>query len=276
MPASKTKNIIIFILALAVVFLLLLVVPTKMAQLRDRQSMRGQLTALFASHGVRLNGETLTEGQNLAVIEWSEPQRAGAQCAAALLDHAMLLENSSSHYVSSYSGTNGACTIGADGSFTASLQGSPEVGDLRADAEKLLRRIGFICAEISEPRRISAGVYELQCTQSIQGVPVFSDGLCLRYENGSLTAISGTFFCGEDKLVRVGAETCISCADALTAFLSQRDALGWVGSEILSVRQGFRHTDTAAANVRMTPAWRIETDTGAFFVGGVSREVTPG
>ena len=122
---------------------------------------------------------------------------------------------------------------------------------------------------------MEAGVYELFCTQSVLNVPVFSDGLCLRYENGALTAISGTFFGGEAAPARIGTETCISCADALTAFLSQREMLGWNGSEIRSVRQGYRYTDTAAAIVRMTPAWRIETDTGTFFVGGISRELSP-
>lgn len=274
MPASKLKNIIIFILALAVGFLLLLVIPTKLAQLRDRQSMRGQLTELFSAHGIRLNGEELPEGQNLTVVEWNDPQGAGAQCAAALLEHAMLVEDGSSHYVSAYSGSNGSCVIGADGSFSAELRGFAEASDLRADAEKLLRRIGFSCAELSDPVRVEAGVNLLHATQSILGVPVFSDGLWLRYENGALCAIDGCFFCGENAVVRVGTETCISCADALTAFLSRREALGWSGSEILSVRQGYRHTDTAAATVRMTPVWRIETDVGAFYVGGITREIT--
>ena len=59
------------------------------------------------------------------------------------------------------------------------------------------------------------------------------------------------------------------------AFLDARYDLGWVGSAIESVVQGYARSETAAAAaVHLTPVWRLETDTGVFQVNGLTREVT--
>ena len=134
--------------------------------------------------------------------------------------------------------------------------------------------MGFETRGVSEPERQSAGVYSVHAAQTILGVPVLSEGLRLRYTNSTLDEIDGYFYTGASQITRISEDACISCADALTAFLSRRDALGWVGSKILRVQQAYRHTESASASMRLSPAWILVTDTGSFCVNGLSREVT--
>jgi hypothetical protein len=163
--------------------------------------------------------------------------------------------------------------MASSGGFSAAPDGTYTASDPVSGTKKLLRSMGFDAASVSDPVRLSAGVYEVTATQKILGVPVFSEGLRFSYTNGALTDVSGVFFLS-GTVARVSEDACISCADALTALLAARDTLGWVGSKIQAVRQGYQYAETASASARLIPVWRIDTDTGSFFVNGITREIT--
>ena len=58
--------------------------------------------------------------------------------------------------------------------------------------------------------------------------------------------------------------------------MGSRDTLGWVGATVNEVEQGYCRADTAsAAVVRLVPGWAIYTDTGDFWVNGITRMVSP-
>ena len=95
----------------------------------------------------------------------------------------------------------------------------------------------------------------------------------LTYSNNRLTAIDGIFLSGTSSLTRVSDNACLSAADALVAFLSARYDLGWVGSAVTGLQQGYIRSETAAA-VRLTPVWQLTTDTGVFQINGMTGEVT--
>ena len=135
--------------------------------------------------------------------------------------------------------------------------------------------MGFQYLSLSEPQRLRAGFYTLTATQTVLGVPVFSQGLTLTYANDRLVQLEGVFYTGAGTLTRISDQPCISAADALVAFLSARVDLGWVGSAVTGMTQGYVRSETAAAAaVHLTPVWRLETDTGSFDVNGITGEVT--
>ena len=103
-------------------------------------------------------------------------------------------------------------------------------------------------------------------------MPVFESELVFTYRNSALSYVEGTFY-PSAQAARVSEDACISCADALVALLSNRDSLGWVGSEVTACEQGYLHSETASSALRFVPVWRIETDAGAFYVNGITREV---
>lgn len=274
MSVSKIKNLILLILVLSVIGLLALVIPTRLSQAQEEEALHAQLEELFASYDIQLDRNILPHSVNLYAIELTAQKEDSAKTASALLGADATLRTESTHYASTYSGENGTCTLRSDGGFSAALTNADSSSDLSAASMKLLKKMGFDVGTLSSPQRQSAGVYALTASQTLLGVPVLSDGLTLTYSNGALSRLQGDFFVGSSQISRISESSCGSCADALTSFLSARDALGWVGSQILSVRQYYRHSESASASVRLTPVWIIETDTGSFCVNGLSREVT--
>lgn len=274
MPVSKIKNLILLILGMSVVCLLILVVPARLHQAQSEQELHAQLEALYASYDIELDRSILPSSIRLYAIELGAQSADSAAAAQALLGEGAVLQSDSTHFSSTYRSENGSCTFRSDGGFSASLEAGTPAADIAAASKKLLKSMGFETRGVSEPERQSAGVYSVRASQTILGVPVLSEGLCLHYTNSTLDGIEGYFYTGASQITRISEDACISCADALTAFLSRRDALGWVGSKILRVQQVYRHTESASASMRLSPAWIIVTDTGSFCVNGLSREVT--
>lgn len=271
MSVSKMKSLILLILALTAGFLLALVVPAKTLQQRQSRELHEKLEALFAQYEITLEGDSLPESAALYTVE---PESGREQTAMkALLGDAVRLAESSTRYESRYVSEQGECVLSYDGRLDAVLVGAEAVRDPEADVQKRLRGMMVQAAETEYEEQGETAVVRIR--QQLLGVPVLTEGLEFRYESGRLTAISGTAFFGTDTLIRTSEQTAISCADALVRFLSCRDSLGWVGSRISGMEQGFLPVETASSGIRFTPVWRIETDTGAFLVNGMSREVVP-
>lgn len=274
MPISKLKNLSILILLMANLALIVLIVPNRAAARQEEEALRTSLCALYAEEEIDLPPEVVTDTVSLYLLELKEDLNADLQAASALLGQQLFIQDDSTRYISNYKSELGSCTISRNGSFSAKIGEQPERRDLQKAAQKTLRNMGFVWERMEEPVRLRAGVYEVRAVQSVLGVPVFSDGLTLTYSNGCLTELEGVFFTGAGSLTRVSDRPCLSAGDALVAFLSARYELGWVGSAVLSMEQGYVRAETAAAAaVRLLPAWLLETDTGNFLVNGMTGEV---
>lgn len=275
MPASKLKNIILAILLLTNLFLLALVVPARRAAGERAQAMHDSLQALFSEYGVTLECALPTDEQPLSPLTLEANVRAQEAAAAALLGKDAAADAGSGSYRSVYRSDAGSCQFVHGGSFSAALTGEERSSDDPARAaDRLLGRMGFDTDGAEAPVRLSAGVFSVTAAQRISGRLVFSARLTLTYANGSLTELEGTFLTGTPSAVQ-DAQTGLACADALIAFLGSRDSLGWVGSRVTRVRQGYVQAETASATtVRLAPVWRIETDAGAFDVDGQTGAVT--
>ena len=274
MPVSKLKNLVLLVLLLANLALLALLIPDRVNQQRGDAALRQSLCDLYAGQQVQLDPDTVPDTVTIYSLELAEDPAGSAAAAEALLGQSMV-QDDATRYQSVYRSDSGQCTISRSGSFRASLEGRPAVRDLAKDAKKTLRAMGFQYLSLSEPQRLRAGFYTLTATQTVLGVPVFSQGLTLTYANDRLVQLEGVFYTGAGTLTRISDQPCISAADALVAFLSARVDLGWVGSAVTGMTQGYVRSETAAAAaVHLTPVWRLETDTGSFDVNGITGEVT--
>ena len=274
MPVSKLKNLVLLVLLLANLALLALLIPDRVNQQRGDAALRKSLCDLYAGQQVQLDPDTVPDTVTIYSLELAEDPAGSAAAAEALLGQSMV-QDDATRYQSVYRSDSGQCTISRSGSFRASLEGRPAVRDLAKDAKKTLRAMGFQYLSLSEPQRLRAGFYTLTATQTVLGVPVFSQGLTLTYANDRLVQLEGVFYTGAGTLTRISDQPCISAADALVAFLSARVDLGWVGSAVTGMTQGYVRSETAAAAaVHLTPVWRLETDTGSFDVNGITGEVT--
>lgn len=274
MPVSKLKNLAILILLLANLALVLLLVPNRLAERQETETLHGALSSLYARQQIALQPDTIPDTVPLYVLELKEDSGSSQQAAAALLGEDLQVQDDSSRYLSAYTSEQGSCAISRNGEFSAQLIGQKEAGDLKAASRKVLKKMGFSHGSLPEACRVRAGVYTVTATQQILGMPVFSGDLTLTWSNSRLTTLEGIFFTGTGSLTRVSDSACLSAADALVAFLSARYELGWVGSAITGLQQGYIRSETAAAAaVRLTPVWKLETDTGSFLINGMTGEV---
>lgn len=275
MPVSKLKNLAILILLLANLALLSLVVPTRLARSQQSQLLRQELQALCSQQQVELSDGAIADTVTLYTLELGEDSQADLQAATALLGAQVLVQDDSTRYFSTYRSSLGTCAIGRSGSFQAQLTGQSSCDDLQSHAEATLAAMGFAIDRHGNPMLRSDGSTTISAIQSVLGVPVFTQGLTLTYENQCLTAVDGVFFTGAGTVTRVDTQACMSAADALVQFLSARYELGWVGSTVISMEQGYRQADTAsAAVVHLTPVWHLQTYTGSFYIDGISGSVS--
>ncbi len=275
MPVPKLKNLAILILALVNVLLLALVLPLRHERLQQRELAARELEALYARYGVSLDADALPDDQILYTLEFSPEDDAALPAMQALLGENVLVEDDSTRYLRLYRSELGTCQLARGGALEASLTGGGTADDLARDAAARLESMGLELASVSAPERRSAGVYTVTATQQLLGVPVFSSTLDCTFHNSAMTRIDGVAYFDTADLVRTDDVTCISCADALAAFLGSRDELGWVGGAVLDMTQGYLRAETAsAAIVRLVPGWRLTTDTATFWINGVTREVT--
>lgn len=275
MPYSKVKNLLILILVLVNALLLCLVLPLRHESMEQKKLERQKLEDLFAQNGVSLSVGALPEERVLYPLEFSPDPEAALPAANALLGSAVLAQADSTPYLSLYTASAGRVEIARGGNVEARFYGRKSAGNVPQEVGSLMEGMGLETASVSEPARQSAGVYTVTAVQKLLDVPVFSSALVFTYRSGALTRLEGTAYFDTTGICRTGDAPCASCADALVAFLGSRDALGWVGAEVSEVRQGYLHVETAsAAVVRLIPGWRVSTDTGAFWVNGITREVS--
>jgi len=274
LPLSKLKNLALLVLVFANLTLLAILLPGKAAQKQQAADLRQSLSDLYAQQEITLDPAVVPDTVTLYTLELSDTSAANLQTASALLGETILIQDDSTRYLSTYESANGSCSIGRNGSFQAELTGRNEVKNLTRDVKQRLQSMGFHVSALHEPVRLRAGVFSVTAQQAVLGVPVFSEGLTLTYANNCLVALEGTFFNSNGTLIRVSNNPCITAADALVAFLSARFDLGWVGSTVISMEQGYLRSETAAAAVvHLTPVWRLETDTGTFYVNGTTGDV---
>ena len=276
MPVRKIKSIAILILLFANLAILCMLIPNRIQQQREAAALRTSLSQLFQEQDIQLDPNIIPDTVALYALKLGEDPSWSLQAATALLGEQVIVQDDSTRYLGTYQSQNGSCSISRTGAFQAQLRNQTSVSDPAKAAGKTLKAIGFLCDAPEEPQRIRAGVYTVHAQQTVLGTPVISEGLTLTYSNGELREVSGCFYPGTQTPARVSEESTITAADALVAFLSARYDLGWVGSSILSLSQGYLQSDVASVSaVQLIPVWKLETDTGVFLINGLTAAISP-
>ena len=262
MSAGKVKNLIILILLLVCAFLLALVIPARLEARRRAEENTERLRRLMQEANVTLT-DRVPETTDLRAAERTEGADAYLDTVSALLGEQVLSQQTA--YRTEYSSAKGTLRLNANG-FTAELRDRETAESPQAEVEALLARFGVTRFDLrQEPQ---ADGERFIATPYLYGVPVFSSELQFSYRDGALTTVSGSLV-REDCTAIAGQKRCCSAQDALIAFWGARLSLGWVGSRVEALSQGFLLADAS----RLQPVWRIETDTGAYCVDGLTRNV---
>lgn len=276
MPVAKLKNVAILILLLANLALALLVVPGRMAVRKEEDAIRLSLCSLYEAQKITLSPEIIPDTVPLYVLELQKDEESDLQAATALLGQQVLVQDDSTRYLSSYRSAAGDCSISRNGEFSAHLTNGKKSRSPDRASRQLLKDMGFDYREPLVSQSLQEGGSTITAYQNVLDLPIFSKGVTFTWMNGQLLSLNGDFFTGTRSLSRGSDNRCISAADALVSFLDARYALGWVGSAVTNIQQGYVRTESATASVvRLTPVWQLETDTGLFQVHGMTGDVTP-
>ena len=262
MPVSKLKNIAILILLAADILLLAFLVPNRMREETQAQEMRASLSRLYEDQGITLDPDGIPGARTLYALQLTDDASAQVRAATALLGEQLLAEPDPAGWLCSFTASGGSCHFGREGLVEARLEG------LNKTAQSVLSEMGTQWTDLQ--RRGET----VTVTQTVMDVPVFSGGLTLTYADGLLTAVDGVLLCGGEAPVRISQEPCMSAADALVRFLDLRFEVGWVGTRMERLEQGYLQRDTAsAANLQLTPVWKLVTDTDSFYLDGLTGEI---
>ncbi len=274
MQASKIKNVFLLALVLVNVFLLILVIP-QIRQTKNSDEKAGQeLEQIFQKRGIELDWSVVPRELELYELELDGDSTAEQNAASLLLGSAMLMDEGEGLVSNSYVGQKGAAEFHKSGAFSAVLTEKENAGaDIAQAGQTLLESMGFSIHGDVTLTRESAGKYLVTATQSLEGVPVYSSQAILSYDNYCLAEVTGVWYSTYQG--HMGSEKCVSAVTALVSFLSSQDELGWLCTSIEEVSQGYIEEATPSLGAaRLVPVWKIRTDTGEFYVNGLTKEVS--
>ncbi len=258
MSSRRFKTVILVMLLAANLCLLAALAPLYWQKAHQPDELEGALLRLMEQQQIRFEPAALPAEQTLYSLELTYSAEAEFDAVNRLLPEARA--DVSSPYQTHWTARNGTCTAAISGAFTAQL-----TRPLAEEPTALLEQMGFESAAVRQDDG------RLTVWQKVFGVQVLSP-LVLTLEDGGVTALEGCFLFYTGMPTRVSEEAACSAADALVAFLAEKDSLGWVGETIHSLEQGYLPAESAAV-LRLHPVWRIRTDTAVYEVDGLTRSV---
>ena len=268
MEWSKIKNIIILLLVLLNGFLLVLVASRESKNARYEEETRaGALSALERS-GVAFAPEKLPADLELTPLTVSRSRESEQAMAEALLGTVEREDIGGSVRVV-YTGAHGSASFSSDGRFEFTLDGQARPLDGRMpaqDAAECLKLLGLEAEQTAA--RGDGGADVLVFRQTWEGAPLFSCQITLTYRDGALRRIEGERLSGS---AAPAEGTTLDTPTVLLRFLAGMNEAGYVCSRIDGMTAGYLASVSAARPVvQLSPVWYIATDTGAYYVDGLT------
>lgn len=276
MEWSKIKNIVILLLALVNVFLLVLVVSQERRSVRYQEEARTEAVAVLAKNGVDFLPERIPGDLELLPLE-VERDRMGEledSMAEALLGD-VRKENQGGDLQVTYVSHTGQADFYSSGRFIFTFQ----PGALPLSGEEPARHAADCLRSLGFEGEIAGVEYDGETVtvtffQNWEGIPVFSCEAVFSYQDGELRQIDAQRLSGTARQA-AGGEALLSTATVLIRFLAGiNDGAVRVCTEIQDMTPGYQ-ANLSRPVTYLSPVWRITTDTGVYYMDGVTGEITP-
>lgn len=284
MGKTKLKNLILLLLVITNGLLIWIAMPL-MDEEKTQQNLAGQqLETLYAAYGVAYDGEMAPEEETLYTVELTVDGSDELSLAQNILGENAELSPESTQQTQIFQSEDGVFTLSRDSSFSIQYAQQETTTQMETVVAERLTEMGVV-GIIATPVRQAAGDYVVSVTQKLFYVPYLSSQLDFYFTDGVLyqcvgngilgkTDEKGGVVTGDNSFSRPDDQACISYVDAMVNFFASRNDLAWLGSSINQVSQGFIRADMASVTVlRLTPGWKISTDTGDFWVNGITGAV---
>ena len=263
---SKVKNIAILILVMLNLCLLLLIVGQRLQSVRYEEETLRQTVEALELNGITVEENALPEEMELPALTVTKDGEKEKATAKLLLGDNLISTNSGG--MSIYSAVSGNLSFYGGGAVVGEL--SLDWRELTAEADSptsaLLKGLEI------EPWSLTPGTNEMKVIPMVGGAPVFNGTLTFRYEGDVLVGIEGRMpgLCTPDP----EQVTAITVPTALISLLEHIVESGTVCRSVRSMVPGYYVTSSGTDSARMTPCWRVQTDSVAFYVDALDGKVT--
>lgn len=268
MESSRLKNIIILILLLANIFLLISLAGRKMSQATAQRQVAQQLTELFASAGVSLDPDVISDSSAPPTLSLTRSNEEDRDVAAFFLGDALIQTDDAgnSHAYDSSCG-NGSGIFRSNGSFDLVISSAPE-GDSEELCSDFCRKFNYQITSSA----LENGSGTITAMQEYNGYPASDCTVTFYLEQGTLQTVSGIHL--PQSYTETGGDDPLSSSAALTRFLEARRESGAVFSSVTDMYPCYDLQSTASAPMTLIPAWCIVTDTVNYYVNCSTGAVT--
>lgn len=272
MEWSKIKTIVLLMLV-GVNFFLLALVGLRVSQgaLYEDETWQAVLQVLEEG-GISFAPEQMPKDAPLPSLTVTRNRDSEADTAEILLG--AISQVGESEVRPSYTGAAGTAEFSMNGTFSVTFTAPRwqcQSGQSLSDASQAcLEQIGF--SGVLEQSAVQGDTTVLAYFQLWEDIPLFSCQAVLTWEDEVLTAMEGSRLAGTVESSR--SQTLLSTPTILMRFLASVSEGGSVCSRIEEMTLGYLASGSGRS-VSLSPAWRILTDTGAYYVDAVTGAVTP-
>ena len=262
---SKVKNIVILILILLNLCLLLLIVGQHLQSMRYEEETLRQTLAALSLNGITVEKDALPDEMELPILNVTKDEEKEQQTAALLLGDGVISTNSGG--MSIYSSPTGNLSFYGGGAV---------MGDLALEWRDLVGADSPTSALLKgleiEPWSLTPGENEMEVIPLINGAPVFNGTLTFRYDGDILVGIEGRMpgLCTPHQ----EQEPVITVPTALISLLEYVTESGTVCRSVRGMVPGYYVTSSGTDSARLSPCWRVQTDTVTFYISALDGKVT--
>lgn len=267
MQWSRVKSILIVILLLVDGFLLLNVAGKYFSRSYRAAENAHNITEILTARGIETGKSfALPEAGALPVLQVDRSRSDEDAFSTGLLGEDAVREDKPDG-ATSYVSTVGTLTWSGGGEVAGAFLPSDYVlpdaaREMEHLTQTLLQEAGVTSPVLLEINETEAAV-SVHFTTA--GVPVFNRALTFRFAPDKIV-LSGWWTFGMPYTTKSGSYVTCAAADAIFTLIAKNTV-----ARIDELESGFLLTENGGGRVQMTPGWRIETDSGSFFVDSLKK-----
>jgi hypothetical protein len=264
MQAAKIKTFVIFVLLLVNIAFILIIVADKVSSGNIEARSRSDLIDILSDKGIAMSESDIPRDRVLYTYRLTRDQSKESSIAEALLGKCEGEDQGGSIYY--YTSANGWARFRGNGEFEAELFHDDETASLPDYCLNLLDKMDL--SQSGYLLREDGAATVLSFTLLSGEHEIFNCHISFMFQGSRLVSVSGVRPMSEP--VSRTSDNFISFYTAVSGFLSGIHAEGYVCNRIEEAQAGYLFSAALSGSDKLVPVWRITTDSGAYFIHGIS------
>lgn len=271
MDKSKIKNFIIILLALVNICLLFIVISSDIEERKVAAYRSEALVNVLSENGITLNPNINLSESIPPLLSLKRDLETEKHRISALIGSCYMEDTGGNCYY--YQGADGQANFRGTGEFEISMNSDviPTGKDPVSTAKATLKKLSIDVGDI-EPIVIDDGTtVTVTLFGSWEGTSIYNEKISFVFTSTYLWLINGTRPLDTKSSVQ-SSEDYPDSVTILMNFLKFVNDTGSVCSEIKDLKIEYNMYSAVSENCTLRPVWRIETDSGSYYIDAASGE----